>query len=218
MGEPSLIPNRVRAELDETCEKIIDALIIEDVYIHNKLRYNQVFRKITKLIKISKPTFTDHLRHLIKKKMVIRNKAGKQEVYLYLNHDHPQILNAKEMAEEIQQEAKELWEIMKDTNRLSHLPIFLSHWFTICELRRWRTMFKSAFNHERKNDNILSTSLQAKLQAWLQDMVMYRLFSAINQAHSTEKAKEMIDKIIRVIDQAITQTNAKLLSLMEAET
>ena len=74
MTKPITLENRIRQHLDKTCEKIIKIMLIHKVYEEDKKRYNELYRIVKGIIKISKPTFNDHIKHLIKKKTC---KTGK---------------------------------------------------------------------------------------------------------------------------------------------
>ena len=185
MGKQTLIDTELRAFIDETCEKIIDVFIVNEIYESDKMRYNQVFNKVDNTLQISKPTFNDHLNHLIKKKIVTRKKAGKQVVFLYLNENNPQIQNAKEMYGQINLETKKVIEALNNRSfAWEKLPLFLSKYFALCELRRNRIMFKTALNNKTSNDDLLSLALQSKAQATLQDLIMKMIVWALNSVSS----------------------------------
>jgi len=66
-----------KAILDETCKNIFSALLVSD----KMLRFNELYRTLNQIgLKMSKPTLIEHLRHLHKRKLLIRKKEGKQNV------------------------------------------------------------------------------------------------------------------------------------------
>ena len=70
-------------QLDDVCKSIYLPLSWR-----KSLRYNELFRTVNRLNPkkssgkdfISKPTFDEHLRHLLKSKLVVANRKGKQNV------------------------------------------------------------------------------------------------------------------------------------------
>jgi hypothetical protein len=70
-------------QLDDICKSIYLPLSWR-----KSLRYNELFRTVNRINPkqssgkdfISKPTFDDHLKHLIKRKLVVANRKGKQNV------------------------------------------------------------------------------------------------------------------------------------------
>ena len=69
-------------ETDEYCLNIARVILLSFGW----LRFNELFRKVNELgAKMSKPTFSDHLNHLVEKKLVIRKVEGKQQVSYFFN-------------------------------------------------------------------------------------------------------------------------------------
>lgn len=70
------IVNKYMFELDDICHEIFFTLIA-----YKKLRFNELHKYLKKFgTEISKPTLIDHLKHLIKQKLVKRKREGFQNV------------------------------------------------------------------------------------------------------------------------------------------
>jgi len=68
--------------IDETCEKIFLYLALTK----NIMGFNDLHRGLIKTgLKMSTPTLAEHLKHLTKKKVLIRKKVGKQRVSYEIN-------------------------------------------------------------------------------------------------------------------------------------
>jgi len=69
-------------ETDEYCLNIARVLLLSFSW----LRFNELFRKVNTMgAKMSKPTFSEHLNHLVEKGLVIRKVEGKQHVSYIFN-------------------------------------------------------------------------------------------------------------------------------------
>jgi DNA-binding transcriptional ArsR family regulator len=74
------------------------------------VRYNELFRTVNKLNPkqksgkdfVSKPTFDDHLKHLINCKLVVAKREGKQKVTYSLNKDAMSVLSENVDSEDIE--------------------------------------------------------------------------------------------------------------------
>jgi len=63
--------------LDEYCENIFSLFLVSE----KTLRFNELYETLNKLgWKMSKPTLIAHLHHLLKNKLLIRKREGKQKV------------------------------------------------------------------------------------------------------------------------------------------
>jgi hypothetical protein len=88
-------------ELDKYCTEIITVLIM--TRNEESLRFNKLYEQTKKFgAKMAKPTFIQHLNHLIKKKLIIRKKEGKQKVTLKFNWEKfAQLLEVKKNYEDM---------------------------------------------------------------------------------------------------------------------
>jgi predicted transcriptional regulator len=76
----------MKEEPDEYCEKIIKTLIINEITDKPKVRFNKLLEILPKYgAKMSKPTLVQHLNHLVKNKIIQRNKEGKQKISYRIN-------------------------------------------------------------------------------------------------------------------------------------
>lgn len=67
----------MKDELDEICKSIFSVFLVTD----EELRFNELHRTLGMIgLKMSKPTLSEHLKHLRRKKLVVRRKEGKQNV------------------------------------------------------------------------------------------------------------------------------------------
>jgi len=80
--------------LDETCNKIFLFLGLRE----EKIGFNDLYRSLEKAgCRVSKPTLSEHLKHLTKKKVLIRKKVGKQRVSYEINWESfKHLLDARE--------------------------------------------------------------------------------------------------------------------------
>jgi DNA-binding transcriptional ArsR family regulator len=68
--------------VDETCGKILSFFIFRE----EKIRFNELYRTLNGLgLKMSKPTLSSHLKHLIKDRVLKKRKEGKQNVSYEFN-------------------------------------------------------------------------------------------------------------------------------------
>lgn len=68
--------------LDEYCQKILAVLLL----MREDYRFNELFRFLNKNgVKLSKPTLSEHLKHLCQQEILIRQEAGVQKVIYKVN-------------------------------------------------------------------------------------------------------------------------------------
>jgi len=71
-------------ELDDVCDRIFFFLLAYPA----KYRFNQLHQAMNyHKFKISKPTLNTHLKHLVKKELLVRIQEGKQKVIYLINYD-----------------------------------------------------------------------------------------------------------------------------------
>ena len=71
-------------ELDEKCKKIVTTLFLHK----GKMRFNELYNTVRKEMKVSKPVFVEHLKHLREDKYITRKKEqGKQNVFYSFNYE-----------------------------------------------------------------------------------------------------------------------------------
>ena len=70
--------------LDEYCQKILGVLLL----MRQDYRFNELYRFLNKNgIKISKPTLSEHLKHLMRHNLLLRQEEGIQKVIYKVNYD-----------------------------------------------------------------------------------------------------------------------------------
>lgn len=86
-------------ELDNYCTEIITVLVLSKT--EEPLRFNKLYEQTKKFgAKMTKPTFIQHINHLITKKLIIRKQEGKQKVTLKFNwKKFSQLMEVKEKYE-----------------------------------------------------------------------------------------------------------------------
>jgi len=76
--------------LDDFCKKIFSLLTAAS----GSIRFNELHRALNRLnVKISKPTLSEHLKHLTDQGIFIRKEEGKQNVSYTINYDRFKSLN-----------------------------------------------------------------------------------------------------------------------------
>ena len=72
-------------ELDDSCKIIVSFLLVH----RDKIRFNRLHRTLNAFnFKISKPTLSKHLKHLLEKELIIRNIEGEQNISYNINYDY----------------------------------------------------------------------------------------------------------------------------------
>lgn len=115
--------NRKVTQLDDICKSIYLPLSLR-----KSLRYNELFRTVNKLNPtqksgkdfISKPTFDGHLKHLIKSKLVMAKRKGKQNVTYSISKSELRVWKYVEnvdFVEDIEEWIKRL-HLLDDFNRI----------------------------------------------------------------------------------------------------
>jgi len=110
------MPKKLGNELmDETCYHIFSVLLIR-----NSLRFNELHKTLNELgVKMSKPTLSDHLKHLLKKKIVVRTVEEAQNVTYKINQKEFEkfegfIENATKRLREVEKEKETLYSLPPD--------------------------------------------------------------------------------------------------------
>jgi DNA-binding HxlR family transcriptional regulator len=89
-------------ELDDICHEIFFTLMA-----YKKLRFNELLRALKKLgIKITQPTLSEHLTHLIEKELIERKEEGFQNVSYRLTEEINSLLEVSQ--EDIEEWVKDL--------------------------------------------------------------------------------------------------------------
>jgi len=105
-------------ETDEYCLNIARVLLLS----FGLLRFNELFRKVNEMgAKMSKPTFSEHLNHLVEKGLVIRKVEGKQQVSYFF--DWKKFMIKEEDLKELVKEEEPEEVMLVNKKRFNSLPI-----------------------------------------------------------------------------------------------
>ena len=100
--------------LDKTCDNLFAFFLAYD----DKIGFNKLLRSLNGLgVKISKPTLSLHLKHLMENKVLTRKEEGKQRVYYEINWELFKNLR------DVQKENKALENYLKDKKFVQSLPL-----------------------------------------------------------------------------------------------
>lgn len=141
-------------ELDKYCSDILNVLLA----YNQKIRFNELYKRLkTMKYKISRPTLADHLKHLVKRKEILRKTEGKQNVTYELNHKR--YANIKK-AVEIQNELLKIF--TENEKNFNEMQVEDQLFYTIAtmvlrELRTLRLDIDTVLNPENRFQNILET-------------------------------------------------------------
>jgi hypothetical protein len=222
MEQPTQIGHRLRLEIDSKCEHILDVMTLRNIFEKDKIRYNELFKITQEYLSssekgkmgISKPTFNEHLNHLIKRKLICRKQAKKQKVYFYLNENSPEISNLRNIKDQMDKEKKLLIQISEQLEKektWENMPVFISEYFALCELRRTKLVFEQFFNpSEKTKANILSLAWQAKKQSTLEDLLINRIVGGISKIPDEEKRNIVASKFLVALNSAIREVSKAL--------
>ena len=199
----TLTSTQLKEEFDEKCKEIILYMLTRNILEPDKLRYNELFREIKTIFKMSKPTFNEHIKHLIDKKLVTRKEADKQVVFLYLNVNNLMVKTAKDRKEEMRRET-EILQAMAQPGFWTDVPVFMAHYFALCELRRVKSIIKYYREPNKAKENLLA----ATYQAMSIDRLMLDLLLPIDNAESVTEKERIVQQIMVSLDKAIEETKS----------
>lgn len=92
--------------MDKFCEKIFLLM----AFRQEKMGFNELARSLEDVgAKMSRPTLSEHLKHLTKKKVLKKKKIGKQRVSYEVNwQKNEQLLDARELGKKMQNRLDEI--------------------------------------------------------------------------------------------------------------
>lgn len=185
-------------------------MVVKHAYINNPIRFNELFRfcqeyakKPSSVKKMSKPTFNEHLTHLIKKKIVKRKQLGKQQVILYLDVTNPKVVKLKETSDQIFRDTEKISKIINNPAFWTSLPEFISCYFALCELRKQKIILDYGLNPDKNQDNILSSMIEINFQNNLEARLILQLRTIIEKEINPVKRAEFKNKVFASLDKAI---------------
>lgn len=211
MEQATTIIKRTKEKIDDKCNQIIDFMVLLGAFEDNPLRYNELFRIVEKNANMTKPTFNEHLSHLVNAKILKRKQITKQNVRFCLNSQHQEIKKLKEVKEQVDKDTHTLIDKMANANFWVNMPTLLSLFFSICELRRTKILLQSYL--EKDNENTLSLLYQAKNQEMLETLLLGNLIDSINKCNSAEK-KILQEKVLKTLNDSIVKTQNAFASLL----
>lgn len=100
--------------VDETCDKLLGYFVARDI----KIRFNELHRALNGLnYRMSRPTLSKHLKHLVNDKMLKRNEEGTQNVSYEFNWDRFKHLR------EARKESETVKSYLKNKKHFHTLPL-----------------------------------------------------------------------------------------------
>lgn len=183
--------------LDEVCKNIFSVLLVSD----KGLRFNKLHGTLNQIgLKMSKPTLIKHLRHLQKRKLLIRKKEGKQNVSYKVNWERLETLQQSMKARQM---AKNLLENKK---RFKSFPIneqatYVTNILTLSNLYKLKLETQAIFNPRKNFENSI------------QFLFIYRFFEFFKTwlLENCQEAKtNEREKIIKTIDYNIQHIQNEL--------
>jgi len=156
--------------LDKYCYKIMLLMFVKTVYEDHPMRFNELYNLVysakVRWRGMSKPTFNDHLQHLVKRGYVKRQRKGKQNVIYFLNDKFPEIEEAKETSEGILHTQQMISKKSRSFS-LDDMVKFVVDFATLIELSQAYTLIEDALQPEKRFDHTIAFSLQhAYLQSF----------------------------------------------------
>ena len=199
---------RLLSDFDQKCEQIFSMMVVCDLD-KQKMRYNELFRHIEKVLNISKPTFNEHIGHLIEKKIVVHEQLSKQMVYLSLDPESILVKETEEMKRAMDEEAEILRGMMNKPDFFKDLETYPALWFALVELRRHKINFVAAINPEISREDLLAVSIQNKILLEMENQVIRKLLRTIYIAKPEEEEK-IIGGVLTSLDNAINDVKKEL--------
>jgi len=188
------------SELDEYCSKILLVMMTKRVTEQLPKGFNQLFKLINSSgiseKGISRPTFNEHINHLINKRYVERQETKTQKVLYYLKSNNPKIEKALEELGDLVVIGKIVSKNIKEKKiSPSDFVFFVSDFADLIILYQMQTMLK--LSQEKIFDYGIAFNIQ--------NMCVTSLYQLIMELFSTEKAKEWREITIQQLDQALAK-------------
>jgi DNA-binding transcriptional ArsR family regulator len=173
-------------EFDEHCKKIFAFLVLNDVPVN----FNKLFRALNDSnYKISKPTLSAHLKHLLKHKVIKKKKDGKQKIAYSINYEKVDNLqfhkDFSKTAEKIIK-SKENFNSFDVPEKITYVSFILM----IIELNRLKNEIRSVLEPERRFEATLAFLF---VKSYLERFRMYLLQTCVNSKEDAQKALVEID-------------------------
>ena len=133
--------------LDKICSRIFLYLGLTK----EKIGFNDLYRSLDKIgCRISKPTLSEHLKHLTEKKVITRKEIGKQKVSYEINWEHfKHLLEARENGKKMEKSL-----LLKQGKYKSLSPeeelVLTEYTLTYVSLQQLRLSILADLNPEKK--------------------------------------------------------------------
>lgn len=184
--------------LDKYCYRILILMFSKMVFKDYPMRYNQLYRLCEKskvrFLGMTKPTFNDHIKHLVSKGYVKKKKMGKQSTVLFLTDKLPEILEAKETVEGI----SHMHQVI--SKRFSSMTIderakTIAELSTITGLVQQYILIQDVLNPKDRWDHVIAFSMQ---HAYLQSLYIDMLDSCIRDKKACATALGILGKALEL--------------------
>ena len=197
-------------DLDKHCFHILMFMLGRMMFEEQPIRYNQLHQllKSAKLTprEMSKPTFNEHITHLVQRGYVIRNQLGKQHVEFFLTDKFSELVEAKDMLHN----SKQVGETISKKSRsmdLHEVAIFITKLVTRVFLDETRILIKDVLEPKERFHHVTSFSLlRSYLQILQRDMI-----------DRSRRDKEACIFTLKVLDEAIDIIGKELDTLLGIE-
>lgn len=166
-------------------------------------RFNELFRAYTTLAKISKPSFTEHVNHLVKKKILKRKRKGKQYTLLLLNKDNIIANMGVRAVEEVNEKLKVLTRLTKRPDFWERLPYIVADFFALLELLKVKAALEFYAHPKRTFEYFTAVELYMTLE---EDLILI-LRLAVEKAFRHPEHKQQLAK---AIEEAIKELEGRL--------
>jgi len=182
----------VKKETDKYCEDILIFLLVYE----DRIRFNKLYTQLTEKMnyKISRPTLAEHLKHLVKKKYVIRKKEGKQNVtYRYNDRYFTRLKETRKIEKEVSRLLSEKIENFNSLPMDNQLETCIDNMI----LRNLRQL-----NVEIRNGLYKGNEFENKIEIMFINSQVNRFYER-RLLENSLKDKEYGDKLMRMIEDTI---------------
>jgi len=183
--------------LDEQCKNIFSVFLVSE----KTLRFNELYRTLNDIgLKMSKPTLIEHLHHLLKDRLLIRKKEGKQNVSYAANWTKLETFQQSMKTKQF------IWNLLGNERQFKAYPIdeqveYVTNLLTLGNLYRLKLEVQDAIdpskNFEHSIQFLFINRFFVLFKRWLLESC---------HVSKTEKAPEALS----IIDCNITRINNTL--------
>jgi len=176
--------------LDEPCKKIFILLVSSD----KTLRFNELHKHLNQIgVKMSKPTLINHLRHLVRRKLLIRKREGKQNISYSVNWGKLETLKQSRSALEQLRNNLQNKKIFKSFP-INEQVVYVSNLMTVRHLYQLKLEIQSVFDPSRDFEHTIQYLF---IHKFFQNFEFWLLENCRDAApEDKEKALSVIDNNI----------------------